>query len=67
VSGRLQNWNVPDTIVVGVIEMARDGGRHDITRDGETGKTADDIDPALYGTYSETSSDDDKDADEDNK
>ena len=53
--------------MVGVIEMARDGGRHDITRDGETGKTADDIDPALYGTYSETSSDDDKDADEDNK
>ncbi|MFK0251633.1 hypothetical protein ACIQUM_43635 [Amycolatopsis azurea] len=26
-----------------------DGGRHDVTRDGQTGKTADDIDPKKYG------------------
>lgn len=27
----------------------KDGGRHDVGRDGETGKTADDIDPSKYG------------------
>ncbi len=26
-----------------------DGGRHDVGRDGQTGKTADDIDPKEYG------------------
>lgn len=26
-----------------------DGGRHDVGRDGQTGKTADDIDPSKYG------------------
>ncbi|MGA9312427.1 MAG: hypothetical protein WBV74_18955 [Pseudonocardiaceae bacterium] len=30
---------------------AKDGGRHDVGRDGETGKTGDDIDPSKYGTY----------------
>jgi hypothetical protein len=29
----------------------KDGGRHDIGRDGETGKTAEEIDPSKYGTY----------------
>jgi hypothetical protein len=29
----------------------KDGGRHDVGRDGETGKTADDIDPDKYKTY----------------
>ena len=28
----------------------KDGGRHDVSRDGETGKTAGDIDPDKYGT-----------------
>ena len=26
-----------------------DGGRHDVNRDGQTGKTAEDIDPKKYG------------------
>ena len=30
---------------------AKDGGRHDVGRDGETGKTAEDIDTSKYGTY----------------
>jgi hypothetical protein len=29
----------------------KDGGRHDVSRDGETGKTTEDIDPNKYGIY----------------
>ena len=29
----------------------KDGGRHDVSRDGETGKTAGDIDVSKYGTH----------------
>lgn len=31
----------------------KDGGRHDVGRDGETGKTADDIGPDKHGTDDE--------------
>lgn len=32
---------------------AKDGGKHDVSRNGQTGKTADDIDPDKYGTDNE--------------
>lgn len=32
---------------------AKDGGKHDLSRNGQTGKTADDIDPDKYGTDDE--------------
>lgn len=31
-----------------VKDEAKDGGRHDVNRDGQTGKTADDIKPDDY-------------------
>lgn len=30
-------------------DRPKDGGRHDVTRDGQTGKTGQDIDPSEYG------------------
>ncbi|MGH3981230.1 MAG: hypothetical protein ACRDST_00725 [Pseudonocardiaceae bacterium] len=34
-------------------DEVKDGGKHDLSRDGQTGKTADDIDPDKYGTDDE--------------
>lgn len=31
-------------------DEVKDGGKHDVSRDGQTRKTADDIDPDKYGT-----------------
>lgn len=31
----------------------KDSGKHDLSRNGQTGKTADDIDPDKYGTDDE--------------
>ncbi|MGQ0778654.1 MAG: hypothetical protein ACT4NY_30290 [Pseudonocardiales bacterium] len=34
-------------------DKVKDGGKHDVSRDGYTGKTADDIDVDKYGTADE--------------